>query len=230
MSTISRAPWQGNGPGAVRFFTDLTAPIGSNGDGNIVTVTTGGTSLIVANQAGRAGIRSLSTAASGTGRAILGSTQTAFTLGFGPFSLLTALRLPLLSTGADRFLTYVGLFDSDSATPTNGLFLLYSDNVNGGRWQLNLAIGGVTQVVDTGLAAVANNWLSLRVGASRVGAALVSLADVTAGTLAVVNVAGLVGLPSVPLTAGVNQRKTAGLNARVADVDYFGWEYSLSRI
>lgn len=214
-----------NGPNVFRLFTDFLAPIGSNGTGDLVGVSSGGTVLALAGERGHPGIRQMSTSTSATGQTNVGTVGSAILLGDGPLSMCALGRIPTLSTAAQRFQCYCGLFDSVSAAPNNGVFFLYADNINGGNWQLNVIVGGVQVAVDTGIPPVANTWQKLSLTLSNVGVAGASINGVG------VSLAGLSGvtLPTAALTMGLNLRKTVGATARTWDADYLGWEYQLNR-
>lgn len=216
-----------SGPGVVRLFTDFTAPIGSNGTGDLVGVSTGGTVLALAAEAGHPGIRQMSTSTSATGQTNVGTVGSAILLSsaLGFLNVYSLGRIPTLSSGTQRFQCFHGLFDSVSATPTNGVFFIYCDNINGGNWQLNLIVGGVQTAIDTGIPPVANAWQKLSITLSNVGVAGASIDGVG------VNLASFSGLalPTAALTMGLNLRKTIGTTARTWDTDYLGWEYQVNR-
>lgn len=59
-----------------------------------------------------------------------------FILGGGAITINWIVNTATLSTGTNRYIVRMGIFDG-TAPPTNGIFFSYTDNVNSGNWQCN---------------------------------------------------------------------------------------------
>lgn len=136
---FSEIPWVNSGSGMAYVVASEAAHPGVIG--NVSTTT-------------RAGIITTAGSTSGT-------TATPIILGGGTFSINWVVKVAALSTVTNRYVLYCGLMDINSAEPTNGVYMLYSDNVNSGKWVGRTASASSrNDVNDTG-SAVTTAWYNV---------------------------------------------------------------------
>lgn len=79
------------------------------------------------------------------------------------YTVETRLYLPVLSSATDRFITEFGWSDSNSGAANRYLQIAYSDNLNGGKFEIQYSNGTTSGVFDSGIPVVANNWYKLAI-------------------------------------------------------------------
>lgn len=95
----------------------------------------------------------------GTSAGVMLNANNAFNLalGSGAVTVNFVIDLVALSTAGNRYTVTAGLMQATSGasfgTPTQGVYLTYADNVNGGNWLLNCNTSSVITSVDSGVAA-----------------------------------------------------------------------------
>jgi hypothetical protein len=76
-----------------------------------------------------------------------------FVLGGGTLSMNFVFNFGSLSTSGNRYILYIGLFDSPSihnqTGPINGCYFKYSDNINSGDWQIATTSSSTSTVNNT---------------------------------------------------------------------------------
>jgi hypothetical protein len=71
--------------------------------------------------------------------------------------------VPTLSTSSQRFTSYFGFMSGNAAgQPTNGIYFIYSDNINTGDWSLRSVAASTASTLDTNVAVTAGSWVRLR--------------------------------------------------------------------
>jgi hypothetical protein len=114
----------------------------------------------------RSGVN-ITTGSTTTGRTYLSTIGVNPTLAsFKKLTYETGVQITALSNGTDRFVILDG-FSSGSLDPTavtRGVFFRYSDNINGGRWELRVLANDNTQdvIIDTGVSA-STSFVTLRI-------------------------------------------------------------------
>jgi hypothetical protein len=152
--------------------------------------------------------------------------------GTGAWSMLTNVRLPLLSDGTTVTVYRAGFFNSISTTTesgiTNGCYLRYSHSGNGantGNWQGVCRRASAESVCDTGATVVGNTWDSLNITLNSAG----TLATFTANGVNQCTLSTDIPLSSTQLAFGSSYQKTAGAAVRTAHVDYMDVRSVLTR-
>jgi len=135
----SEIPWVNTGSGLQYVAASETAHPGVIGNASTTT---------------RAGILTTAGSTSGT-------TATPILLGGGVVTINWVIKIATTSTVTNRYTLYCGLLDLNSAEANNGVYLVYSDNLNSGKWVGRTAAGGSrNDVNDTG-SAVTTAWYNL---------------------------------------------------------------------
>lgn len=138
------APWATTNNGAGSSVALITSPdVEATG---VVQCNTG------TNAAGYAGLR-------------YNAAVSMFATQAGELIAITKLRLPTLSTAAQRYTLRIGFGDSltnADHTDSSGYFE-YSDNVNGGRWVMATASNATRTKSSTTVLVAANTWIYLKV-------------------------------------------------------------------
>jgi hypothetical protein len=144
--------------------------MGSTQDDGEVEFTTGGgsfslggaearhPSLVAMNTTGGGPGTWIFTGARGTSEVLLGNGDT--------WRFETTMRIPstsALSDGTDRYTYRTGFNDDASTAGTDGCYLAYTDNVNGGRWQGVCRDNTTQSVCDTGTPVAIDTWYRLSV-------------------------------------------------------------------
>lgn len=140
----------------------------------ICNATVGGAGSIwtgVGSEASHPGIWSGATGTTATGHARLSSMADGIMFSNGKIRFGTVIKTDgTLSTAAQRYTLYTGIVDT--ANPdgsTDGVYIRYRDNINGGKWQARVANGGGFTDLDTGVLAVINTWYFLEMEINAAG-------------------------------------------------------------
>jgi hypothetical protein len=241
-----------NGAMPVRYglhdYDDLVYGLASNGLGGKISVNgvTGGGSISPGLIAGHPGAWQISSGSSinGASRACMAFSSGAsgstgmLTMGSGVFETIIIFQTDLVSTAPVRYLTVVGLCDSNTPISYTGnlIALVQSDNINGGAFVLDVVTAG-TAVVTNGVTVPANNtWYALRL----VTNAAYTQIDMYTRNLSTnaaevheVSVSGLVAGTTLPATSVglgliaevLNQNNSA---SRTLNLDAMGYHYLLN--
>lgn len=150
-----------------------------------------------------------------------------FPLPLGYWRTSWIVRVPILSTAAERFSVRCGLLLDAAVTlsgaPTNGIFFEYTDNVNGGRWSANnLRAGALTQA-DTGVPVVAGTFYQL----TAIGAGILTPIQYSIGAAVVATLDTNIPLVNLLHGAMINQTVVTAL-ASLWDIDVSYWGYAFS--
>jgi hypothetical protein len=157
---------------------------------------------------------------SSTGRSYVSATGSGFTLQLNTLIFRTEYRvmIPTLSTSAQRFTSYFGFMDGNSAgQPTSGIYFIYSDNINAGDWSLRSVAASTASTLDTNVACVAGSWIRLRF--DYISSSLINcyINDASVGTL----------VSNIPINTELfpcfKQEKSVGTSARLAYLDSVWW-------
>jgi hypothetical protein len=109
-----------------------------------------------------------------------------------------------LSNPTNRYITTDGFFDSDTVDPefNRGLLFRYSDDINGGRFQVVVrSTANVETLIDTGVTVATDNWYRLKICVNAAGTEAQFYIDGTLVAVATENIA-----------IGPNNRYTAESN------------------
>jgi hypothetical protein len=164
------------------------------------------------------GIITFNTGTTTTGRAAITTTATAFRLGGGACKCMVIFRTSTLSDGTDTYTIRVGLGDSTSGEHTDGVFIRYTDAVNGGRFQFVTRSNGTETATDTGITVVASTWYNVEIDINAGATSAQCTINQSGATTNTTNIPSGAGreLGIVPLFI----LKSAGTTGRSADLDY----------
>lgn len=213
---------------AARFYsyTDCLYPVANtvdNGHQYLVSGTAAAWTSLPADGTPAVGVVRLALGTTATGRGAIACPDAAcIRLGLGATSFEGQARLVALSSTTTTYTVRLGLLDSVTAEPVDGVFFRYSHGLNGGRWQAVCRTNNIETVADTGVLAAAGAWLTFEVNVN------------AAGTAAVFRIDGLVvatlgtNLPNVlgrETSFGLTVIRSVGTAAFSAvDVDYLETE------
>lgn len=134
----------------------------------------------------------------------------------GAIRFVACVKILDLSTLEDRYQVIVGMPMEGDATPDQiGIYVRYSDDVNGGKWQLVTGhVDTGTTYVDTGVIVQADTWYRIHIDvaadASSCSASINDSAPVSATT----------NVHDRDCTLSLNIRKITGANERRMVLDY----------
>jgi len=98
-----------------------------------------------------------------TGRATLDGNSSISNIKVANMSNEWRVRLPILSTGTVGYQVRIGIQDSNLAgDPANGIYFVYSENINSGQWRATTRNGSTSTNIDSTIAIVASTWYKLR--------------------------------------------------------------------
>ncbi len=180
---------------------------------------TSGTTALINGEAGAPGIFQLSTTNGGTNSRFMHRGNVALLAGGGVICAEWRIRIPTLSVaGSEAFTLRIGLHDSTSAAPTDGLWFEYTDATNSGQWQVKASSNSTASTTNTTSAPAANTWYRLKIVINAAGtSAEFFVDDVSVGTVTsnIPTGSGRVFGPNAGIT------KTQGTTARLLDLDFF---------
>lgn len=179
---------------------------------------TGGTSVTANSEAGTPGIHQVGTSTGATNTRYMHRGLTGFLAGGGRAICEWRVRIPTLSNGTETFTLKIGLHDSVSSAPVDGLWFEYTDSVNSGQWQVKGSSNSTATTTNTTSAPAANTWYRLKIDINAAGTSAEFYVDgVSVGTVAsnIPTGSGRVFGPN----AGIS--KSAGTTARTLDLDFF---------
>jgi hypothetical protein len=116
-------------------------------------------------------------------------------LGGGLIVLQTVVKIPVLSDGTNRFTIRIG-FGDDITAPTDGVYFLYQDNVNSGKWECRTTSASTTTATDSGIT-TDTNWHNYTIIINSNASSVTFYID---GSLVATNTTNI---PSVILNMGV---------------------------
>ncbi len=159
-----------------------TAPVysflvgGTTGAGSAFTSTAG--------EVGHPGVVTLSTGTTNVGRCSLRTDHQAILL--DPAADLTVaewvLKIPVLSTGSERYQIRCGFVDVESGAPADGVYFEYDDS-SSAFWRISARIGSVGTPANSATTVAINTWYTLRVEVTGVTSAEFIINDVSVGTV-----------------------------------------------
>lgn len=180
---------------------------------------TGGTTALINGEAGAPGIFQIGTSTASTNSRFMHRGNTHLLAGGGRIVCEWRIRIPTLSViASEAFTLRIGLHDSTSAAPTDGLWFEYIDNVNSGQWQVKAASNSTATTTNTTSAPAANTWYRLKIDINAAGTSAEFYVDgVSVGTVAsnIPTGSGRVFGPNAGIT------KSVGTTARTLDLDFF---------
>jgi uncharacterized delta-60 repeat protein len=201
--------------GAITAMPTLTSQVSGTGAANSTTA--------VLDPEGRPGIMQSAAGTTATGRAHVGNASVnAFIIPNTPSTVAvyeTSFRIPTLSDATNRFIVQAGLADSLTAEATDGIYLRYTDNFNGGKFHYVTRRSAAQSTLSGNTTVVANTWYKFRFELSFVDGdpkVLFYLNGVLEGELTT----------NIPTGSGRNTsivqgiRKTVGTTSRVCEYDY----------
>lgn len=203
------------------FLGNAVNPWASQNNG-----TSSGTSFTVNEAAARPGQVQIATGTTTTGRCSVGTRgQDVLFFGTAAHVFECTIFPTNLSTATERFILYAGFFDSLTATPTEGAYFRYSDDVNGGDWECVTVSASTETTTDSNVAVAASTTAKLRIEVNAAGTSVVFKIDGNTVATHTTN------LPSGTdaFGVGINIRKTAGTTSRNARCDYLYHRYLVTR-
>lgn len=186
----------------------------SNGSGASTTYTT-------TSSATYQSVGSQATGSTNTGRTCLGSASMAQVIfGQGEMTFTAIVRIPQLSTSAERFIWQFGFFDNLAGTQIDGAWIEYSDDLNSGKFRCcTSAASTAATPVDSGVTVAIDTWYYIEIN---VNAAANSVKFYIDGSLKATMTSNIPSGTGQTTGFGVNLRKTLGVNNRTALIDYVG--------
>lgn len=178
------------------------------------------------------GIAQCASGTTTTGRAcVVSPTFDCIQLGSGAVYFKTMVKTPSsLSDATNRYNLIAGLHDNiaSGATASDGVYLAYRDNLNGGKWQATTysTTTGTTTAVDTGISVVASTWYCLEI---RINAAATSATFYIDDALVATITTDIPSGSSDQTGICVGIRKGAGTTSRSMFVDYVDFTQDLTR-
>jgi hypothetical protein len=164
------------------------------------------------------GVITFTTGTTATGRCNVSSaTATPFQLGDGILNIEFRVNIPVLSTATQRFTFYAGFMDGTAAgQPTNGIYFMHTDTVNGGNWTLRSVSATSASTCDSTILPVINTWYRIRF--EYVSTSLVNcyINDALLGTI-------ISNIPTTTIYTVIKQEKSVGTTARLAYLDSLWW-------
>lgn len=219
-SSVSGSIYSANSTGTVsQIFASSTVGGGTASGGLTLSTTTGSTNVANALH----GFQAL------TGR-------------YSSFRGRVEFWLPTLSDGTDRYTLAAGQFQTIAAgAPSrNFLTLVYRDDLNSGKFQLQVG-GGTPSTVDTGVTVAANTVYALDYvvnvttpGSTASNPFTARVIDVATGTVLSTISGSMIcqsatGLSQDTANIGLGIGKSLGTNARVAILNYMKFEAAYAR-
>ncbi len=211
-----------NGPTLLDYFSDCFAALTTGGDGIFGGIQNGtGASMTSFTGLGadHPGVISFDMGTTNAGRCGAGMNSGSIVFGGAEWKMESMIRLPVLSTAGERFITYHGFLNSYTAAPTIGAWIEYSDNTNGGRFQCSVGNAAGVTVVDSGVTVAASTWYKLRVTVNGAGTQVQFwINDVLVATVTT-NIP--TDISGTYCGAATFSRKTVGITSRVMLMDYY---------
>jgi hypothetical protein len=157
-------------------FRSIHEMFGTASNGDISAGSANGGSVANSSTAGLTGHPGINTANTGTAGStgygtmwLDDSNGTAILLGNGDYwRYETVVRIPTLSTAGERYIMRAGFINGPS-DGTNGCYVRYSDNVNGGRFQGYCVSNSTTSTCDMLTTAAINTWYRFTVVVNAAG-------------------------------------------------------------
>ncbi len=210
-----------NGFSCLENFMSAILAAGTSGLCTMFSSTTGGTAAaMVAAEIDAPGINSIGTSTSATAVSTIAGEFLSTLFGGGVWTYTARVRIPTLSTGAERFHAQTGWFDTSSATPVDGCYFRYKDDVNSGNWEGICRSNSTETAIDTGVAPTANTWQIMSI---QVNAAATSVSFWVGGVAA----SGGAITTNIQTGAGrqtgmrpLQMTKTVGTTARTFEIDW----------
>lgn len=144
----------------------------------------------------------------------------AFTLPAGFWQFNCNFTLNALSVAADRYTVRLGFGDVANGDFNNGVYFEYTDNANGGRWQLCTAKGGVKTKQDS-FSVATTQRAAFRVTGRGAGPAIFSINNQVCGAVAS-------NIPSAAIGIVLGIYNSTATVAHNALSDYAAFYYTLS--
>lgn len=186
----------------------------------------------IAGEAGHPGILQSATGTTAAGRAFFGANTSAILLGGGVWSYEAVLRVPILSTGAERFGYLNGLIQTfNNVNQVAGCYFTYDEggvaagSTALGNWQTVTAQATTPTFKDSGIPITAAQWYRLMFQVNAGGTQVdfyINDALVTSHTTNIPLAAGQeIGVASTLI-------KSIGTTSRTVDWDYFAVDCDLT--
>lgn len=204
---------------SVYFQTDFIGTGGlvafSSGSGAICNVGTPSTTVFGVSACSTGTTTGGSSAWMGEALATGAFTTGSFTFGQGAVSVATRIMIPTASDGTDTFVVYSGFFDS---VYTDVASFRYTHSENSGNWTCVTRSNTTETTADSTITATPGTWYNLRI---EVNAGATSAGFYIDGTL---RCTITTNIPSGSARASsftpLYIQKSAGTNARTAQIDY----------
>ena len=181
----------------------------------------GGSNSIISSESGHPGLVRLTTgssASSGYSNLYLGTN--CILLGSGILAIESLIRVPTLSTSAERFVIRIGLGDALTGNFTYGCWFEYSE-LDSANWRMCCANSSVTKTTSSTVVAE-NTWVKLKIEINAAGTSAEFFINGTSiGSVST-------NLPSSICSPRLNITKSVGTTARLLDVDYYQLQYNFT--
>ena len=182
------------------------------------------------HESGHVGLAKCASGTTTTGRAFLCTpTQDCIQLGNGAVVLEMAVKTPSsLSDATNRYNVIAGLHDNfaSAVNAVDGVYFIYRDNLNSGKWQCVTYQNASTTAVDSGITVAASTWYCLRIEINAAGTEAKFYID---GALVVTETTNIPTTATYQTGVAVGIRKGAGTTDRFALVDYIDYSQDISR-
>jgi hypothetical protein len=141
-------------PGATPQGTaGFAADVANGGNLSMITTTTGHIGVIALNTG---------TSNNNTGRSAL-SMGVATVMPTGTIIFEALVMFPTLSTATVEYTNILGLSDTQTATPNNGVYFMYDRLAAGSNiWRIATAAGGSRTLTNTAISVVAGTWYKVK--------------------------------------------------------------------
>lgn len=181
---------------------------------------------------GRFGILNSGTGTSTNAVGGIGSANESDSISFGSHKVSTTaiVRIPTLSTAADRFIIEHGFSDNRQGVPIDGALIQYSHDINGGKWiGLVYANNVLVASLDLGVTVAANTWYKLKTVVNVNRSVEFYIDDLNVGLTGISTAPD--GTSSITRRCGFHCtiRKTAGANTRNLYTDYINLQIDGTR-
>jgi hypothetical protein len=170
----------------VQLYDDFPSATSSSTSalGWVATLSSGTITTLATPEPNTVGIINMATSTLITGRAAYSSSSTLLYFSAAPIEFAAYVRIPVLSTAAQRFTVYVGLGDTTGAGDmVDGAYFQYTDANSGGNWELKTSNNSVRTTVNSTVAAT-TRWTRLALSANAAGTSITfSINGTAAGTI-----------------------------------------------
>lgn len=211
----------------VDMYTECMSTAQQDGFANVSAGTGAVATGMASPVAGHPGIRTLITGTTTTGSAnyMAPTAFNAFILGGGAGVYEACVDVVTLSDGTDTFTVRLGVVNSSTGEPTDGVYVRYTNGNVSGHWQGVCRAAGTESTADLTDAVTAGQWDTLRF---EVNAAATSVTFYVNGVSRGTITTNIPTSVAEGISAGVV--KSAGTTSRTLNVDFISWHQDLTTL